>query len=108
MVSSGVVSAVDSILSSKAATENGSCGPSFNFLLAADDCVVETENLMVFSKVVLSPFESFMMFEWSVFFSRTSSSCSLTGAPFAFHSFNLLPYLDKSALKNQQKSFLYY
>ena len=58
--SSGVVSAVDSILLSKAATENGSCGLCFNFLLSAGDCVVETGNQMAFFKVLSSTFESFM------------------------------------------------
>ena len=57
--SSGVVSAVDSILPSKAAPESVSCDLSFNFFLAAGDCVLEIENLMAFSKVMSSTFESF-------------------------------------------------
>ena len=81
-----MVSAVDSILSSKAATENESCGLSFDFLLVAGDCVLETENLMAFSQVVSSTFESFMMIELSVTFSIIGSSCLSTGAPFVFHS----------------------
>ena len=61
-------------------------GLSFNFLLAAGDWVVETENLMAFSKVVSSIFESFMTLEDSQSFSRIGSSCSSTGAIFNFHS----------------------
>ena len=45
-----LVSVVDSILCSKAATENGSCGLSFDFLLAAGDCVVVIHPLLLTAK----------------------------------------------------------
>ena len=110
--SSGVVSAVDSILSSNAATENGSHGLSFDILLAAGDCDVETENLMAFSKVVSSTLSHL----WCSSGRSLSQEldlhvCQQEQLLFSIHyKLAVLPFLDEKpcTLKNQQGSFLYY
>ena len=106
------MSAVDFILSSNVATENGSCSLSFDFLLAAGDCVVETENLMAFSKVVSSTFESFMMLEWQSLSQELALHVHQQEHLLLsiYYRFAVLLYLDEKActLKNQQGSFLYY